>query len=97
MYAITENGYRAVTADMQLADNEERVEVLPESLLTTIRAAQVRAEVGQRLRSSDWTQMADAYLTESSVVAWADYRQNLRELPLHAEFPYVEWPEAPAE
>ena len=97
MYAITESGYRAVTPDMKLADDEVLVDALPESLLSTIRAAQVKAEISQRLRSSDWTQMADADITEDARLAWAEYRRNVRELPMNPLFPYMEWPKVPAE
>ena len=35
----------------------------------------------QRLTESDWTQVADAPLTEEHKDAWKNYRQQLRDLP----------------
>jgi hypothetical protein len=35
----------------------------------------------QRLSESDWTQVADAPLTEEQKDAWKNYRQELRDLP----------------
>ncbi len=45
---------------------------------------------------TDWTQTADAPLTESQQAAWAAYRQALRDLPgvYSGEGP-IPWPTAP--
>lgn len=96
MYAITESGYRAVSAEMPLAQGEVRADILPASLLTRIRSDQMKAERSQRLRSTDWTQMSDAPLTPAKKLEWAAYRQLLRDLPGVAGFPNVPWPQPPA-
>lgn len=95
MFAITETGYRAVTAEMALAPGETRVDVLPSSLLTRIRGEQMKAERSQRLRATDWTQMADAPLTALEKAAYQTYRQALRDLPSAPGFPDVPWPTLP--
>lgn len=96
MYAITDSSYRAVTADMQPAAGETIVTVVPQALLTKIKGEQFKAERAQRLRSSDWTQMADAPLSVAAKTAWAVYRQALRDLPTLPAFPEVPWPTPPS-
>lgn len=67
--------------------------VLDEAARLDARAAAVRLERDERLRRCDWTQLADAPLDASQKVAWADYRQALRDVPQQAGFPeVVEWP-----
>ncbi len=95
MYAITESGYRAIAPDMPLAQGETRVDILPPSLLARIRSDQVKAERGQRLRATDWTQMPDAPLTALEKAAYQTYRQALRDLPSVPGFPDVPWPTLP--
>jgi len=56
-------------------------------------AAQARAYRNGLLSSSDWTQLADAPVDR---MAWAAYRQSLRDVPGQASFPEViNWPTAP--
>lgn len=95
MFAITDTGYRAVTADMTLSPGETRVDALPAALLTKIRGEQMKSERSQRLRSTDWTQMADAPLSAVEKLAYSVYRQALRDLPALAGFPDVAWPQPP--
>jgi leucyl aminopeptidase (aminopeptidase T) len=54
---------------------------------------EVRAERNARLSACDWTQLADAHV---SAVAWANYRQALRDLPQVQEDPFnIVWPDEP--
>lgn len=56
-------------------------------------ASAVRAERDTKLAKCDWTQAADAPLTDDARVAWQEYRQALRNVPQQVNFPYnVEWP-----
>lgn len=96
MFAITDIGYRAVTAEMALAPGETRVDALPAALLTRIKGEQMKAERSRLLRSTDWTQMDDAPLTPAKKLEWGAYRQLLRDLPGVAGFPNVPWPQPPA-
>ena len=58
--------------------------------------AQVRAERDRLLTACDWTQVADAPLTDADKQAWADYRQTLRDIPQDFATPDdVVWPEQP--
>ncbi len=56
-------------------------------------AARNRTKRNQRLADSDWTQLPDVPLTTKD--AWATYRQALRDLPDHVNWPNLEeadWP-----
>lgn len=59
----------------------------------TQKAAAVRAERNWKLTACDWTQLADAPVDS---LAWANYRQMLRDVPSQPGFPWdVAWPVAP--
>ena len=53
----------------------------------------VREERNRRLTACDWTQLPDSPLSTADVTAWAVYRQELRDLPGSAGFPFtITWP-----
>lgn len=57
------------------------------------QAKAVRADRNQKLKDSDWSQVADAPVDKA---VWAAYRQALRDVPAQAGFPWeVNWPVAP--
>lgn len=57
------------------------------------QAKSVRDERTQKLKDSDWTQVADAPVDKA---AWATYRQALRDIPSQAGFPWdIQWPTQP--
>ena len=57
------------------------------------QASAVRDERNRRLAACDWTQLADAPVDD---LAWATYRQALRDIPAQAGFPWtVVWPPEP--
>ena len=62
-------------------------------------AVGVRANRNKLLDESDWTQMNDSPLDTSGKTAWATYRQELRDLPTHANWPHLaeeDWPTKPS-
>lgn len=59
------------------------------------KAEAMRLERTEKLGESDWTQLADAPLTSEEQVQWASYRQQLRDLPEQAEFPFIGFPAPP--
>lgn len=74
----------------------ETVELSAEEISsrTASQAASVRAERTDLLRQCDWTQIPDS---PADSAAWATYRQELRDVPNQAGFPWdVTWPDAPA-
>ena len=61
-----------------------------------MKEQEARAERSTRLAASDWTQAADAPLTENDKSRWREYRQALRDVPDQEGFPEsVVWPEEP--
>jgi hypothetical protein len=57
------------------------------------QAATVRTQRTEKLKDSDWTQLADSTADKT---AWATYRQALRDVPAQAGFPWtISWPDAP--
>ncbi len=56
----------------------------------------VRAERNRLLAESDWTQLADVVLTDEAKLAWATYRQELRDITAQEGFPFdVTYPTKP--
>jgi hypothetical protein len=56
-------------------------------------ASKIRKERDAKLTESDWTQVADAPVDQ---VAWAIYRQALRDIPAQVGFPNeITWPTEP--
>lgn len=63
------------------------------SAMTDAQASAIRNDRNARLVACDWTQLADAPVDGA---AWAAYRQNLRDIPSQAGFPWnVIWPVEP--
>jgi hypothetical protein len=57
------------------------------------QAKSVRTSRGEKLKDSDWTQVADAPVDKE---AWATYRQALRDVTGQEGFPWtIEWPTIP--
>jgi len=72
-----------------------------EAELATLQAAHpwsiVRGKRDGLLRKSDWTAVTDTVLGEADQTAWAEYRQDLRDIPqtYSADVESVVWPAAP--
>jgi hypothetical protein len=57
------------------------------------QAKSVRASRTEKLKDSDWTQIADSTADKA---AWAAHRQALRDVTAQAGFPWtIDWPEQP--
>jgi hypothetical protein len=57
------------------------------------QATNVRNSRTEKLKDSDWTQIADSTADKA---AWATYRQALRDITAQAGFPWtIDWPVAP--
>lgn len=68
-------------------DNDARI------ALDNQQADYVRSTRNARLAECDWTQLADAPVDS---LAWANYRQALRDVPNQAGFPWdIIWPTKP--
>ena len=57
------------------------------------QAKSVRATRDGKLAECDWTQLSDSQVDKA---VWATYRQELRDVPAQAGFPYdITWPSKP--
>lgn len=58
----------------------------------------MRGVRNQRLAESDWTQLADTPFDAATKAAWAAYREELRQVPQQAGFPWeIQWPTKPGQ
>lgn len=63
---------------------------------TASQAATVRADRNKRLADTDWRVIKHLELNENIPGVWEVYRQNLRDVPSQAGFPWdVQWPDQP--
>lgn len=61
-------------------------------------AAEHRQTRDKLLADSDWTQVSDSPLTDAQKTSWATYRQALRDITTHANWPNLaddDWPTKP--
>jgi len=59
----------------------------------TEQAKAMREQRGEKLKDSDWTQVADAPVDKAT---WATYRQALRDITAQSGFPWtITWPIEP--
>jgi hypothetical protein len=78
-------------------DNEEATAAEQETAYRAMKDAEqaksVRTSRGEKLKDSDWTQVADAPVDKA---AWATYRQALRDVTEQSGFPWtIDWPTQP--
>jgi len=99
LWGLTNNDLSTLSWDESNADAKPTKKALDAAwpAVRDARAwAQVRAERDRLLVESDWTQMPDSPLNGEQKNAWADYRQELRDLPQSFATPdEVVWPTAP--
>ena len=95
---IASAGKKIVSGGVEKIDNKwfaKYVEVDLEDEELQAYAEGVRAERNRLLSQSDWTQVSDAPVNK---VAWATYRQALRDITAQTGFPLsVVWPNPPQE
>jgi hypothetical protein len=61
--------------------------------LDTTQAEAMRKQRNEKLKDSDWTQIADSTADKA---VWATYRQALRDITAQSGFPWdITWPSAP--
>ena len=85
------------------AQRAELPEVVEKAYLTAKEAGDIedaarfaRKKRDGLLKECDWTAVSDSPLNELQKIHWAAYRQELRDVPEQAGFPFViEWPERP--
>jgi len=80
----------------RLSWDGEALSEAPTDALEAERAAANREYRNQLLSSTDWTQLPDAPLSDEQKSAYGAYRQALRDLPNHVNFPNLsadDWPQ----
>jgi hypothetical protein len=83
---------RAATED-QPAKTAAEQEAEYKAMKDAEQATSVRQQRGEKLKDSDWTQVADAPVDKA---AWATYRQALRDVTGQEGFPWtITWPTQP--
>jgi hypothetical protein len=76
--------------DTEPAQTAAEQEAAYKAMKDAERAESVRQERNRMIAESDWTQLPDSPVDKE---AWAAYRQELRDVPTQAGFPWsVEWP-----
>jgi uncharacterized protein (DUF1330 family) len=77
------------TEDATAAEQEAEYKAMKDAE----QAANVRRTRTEKLKDSDWTQIADSTADKA---AWAAHRQALRDITSQAGFPWtIDWPEQP--
>jgi hypothetical protein len=83
---------RAAEGD-QPAQTAAEQETAYKAMKDAEQAKAVRQSRTEKLKDSDWTQIADSTADKA---AWATYRQQLRDITTQAGFPWtITWPDAP--
>jgi len=77
-----------------LVDGKYQQNFLVIDLTADTAALNIRQERDKKITESDWTQLTDSPVDK---VAWAEYRQALRDIPSQQGFPFaVSWPVPPS-
>lgn len=82
------DGVEYPLSEDELAEWQDRQNDAPHNMW-----ANVRANRNALLAASDWTQIADAPV---DALAWAVYRQELRDITLQPDPFNITWPQEPA-
>lgn len=91
--AVIQNG--AVLVDGKWFEKWEVIDLPPEVVerIDTVQSENIRRQRNQLLFETDWTQLTDSTVNR---IAWAEYRQLLRNIPQQSGFPWdLTWPTKP--
>jgi len=92
-YGTNDDNYEPYVKSGEVLSIEPNAPVTPQTVIEADQIAQTRSTRNLLLAETDWTQVADAPVSQ---VAWATYRQLLRDVPSQAEFPTtIAWPTKP--
>lgn len=85
----------ALTGNYKVVNGAHTYVAPPENAEEIRMYAMLRSERNSLLLQSDWTQLADAPLTDVKKQEWAAYRQQLRDLPNTVDINNIVYPTAP--
>lgn len=95
-YHATVFGKEAITSEEEIELQNRKDQWASE--LIAIKSNKARTSRNNLLQQSDWTQILDTTLTDEQKTAWQTYRQALRDITLHENFPDLaenDWPTKP--
>ena len=93
---MAEPKYKVVNGEYIELTAEELQEIEDRRAAADLDFSMIRMDRNNRLRDTDWTQIADAALGDHTAEEWATYRQELRDLPSkHSKVSEVVWPDDP--
>jgi hypothetical protein len=79
--------------DTEPAQTAAEQEAAYKAMKDAAQAESVRQQRTEKLKNSDWTQLADSTADKA---AWATHRQALRDITAQAGFPWtIDWPAQP--
>ena len=99
VYAWVERDMFADTTEDGVTTTKAEHEAAYQAKLDAEAAKNVRTQRDAKLAETDWTVLQDSPLTDAQTADWVIYRQALRDITSHANFPYLndaDWPTKPA-
>lgn len=90
-----EQWQEALTGNFRVVDGLHTYISPPENLNELKAYSILRSERNSLLSQCDWTQLPDAPLSNEKKQKWANYRQELRDLPQTVDINNIVYPEKP--
>ena len=98
VYAWVERDMFADTTEDGVTTTKAEHEAAYQAKLDAEAAKSVRTQRDAKLAETDWTVLQDSPFTDAQTADWVIYRQALRDITDHANFPYLQdadWPTKP--
>ena len=98
VYAWVERDMFADTTEDGVTTTKAEHETAYQAKLDAEAAESVRTQRDSKLAETDWTVLQDSPFTDAQTADWVIYRQALRDITDHANFPYLndaDWPTKP--
>lgn len=90
-----EQWQQALTGNFKVIDGSHTYVSPPENIDELKAYSILRSERNSLLSQCDWTQLPDAPLSNEKKQEWANYRQQLRDLPDTVDIHNIIYPEKP--
>lgn len=86
---------QALCEECVVINGKHSLHVKSEEEIKEITLQGIRKKRDLLLKDSDWTQLKDSPLNDQQTLAWASYRQTLRDLPQTVDINNIVFPEKP--
>ena len=90
-----EQWQEALTGNYKVVDGVHKYDDTPKEIPLEQLYEGLRRQRNKLLLESDWTQLSDAPLSAEKKQEWADYRQQLRDLPDTVDINNIVYPQKP--